>query len=108
MRNNFQITVEGRREGPVCEKAMEGLGKMLPRNFVVLAKNQMQFKDFMDVIGRTPMDAVFADQRDKVLGLKDPVVVQIGNYFEADNFVEVAKELETRGRLTNITVTDWR
>lgn len=108
MRNNFQITVEGRREGPVCEKAMEGLGKLLPKRFVVLAKNQAQFKDFMQVIQRSVFDGIYADEPDRVRGLQDPVVVCIGNYFEADSFVDVSKVLDTRGRITSVTVTDWR
>jgi hypothetical protein len=103
------ITIEGRREDLVCERAMEGLGKLLPERFIVLARTGAQFTDFMKVIKRPMRDGWYARDRDSLRGLpRDPCVVQIGNYFEADNFVEVNHQLETMGRLTNVTVTDWR
>ena len=109
MRNNFEIKVEGRRESEICDKAMEGLGRLLPARFIVLAKNRAMFYDFMSVIGRNRGDAVFADEAMKLKGLsRDPVVVQIGPYYEHSNFVEISHQLETMGRLTNVTVTDWR
>lgn len=87
---------------------MEGLGRLLPMRFLVLAKNPAQARDFLERIQRSPLQGVYVDSPDKVRGLRDPVVVQIGNYFEHPNFVEISHALDTRGRLTNVTVTDWR
>jgi hypothetical protein len=88
---------------------MEGLGRLLPAKFIVLAKNIRMFMDFMSVINRPTRDGIFANHADSLRGLaKDPVVVQIGHYYEHDEFVEISRVLDGLGRLTNVTVSDWR
>jgi hypothetical protein len=108
MRNNFEITIEGRRESDVCENAMLGLGRLLPERFFVLAKNYQQYQDFMRVIHRQEREGLYIGRPEVLFGTRDPVIVQIGHYYEHPEFVEFSKLLETRGRLTNVTVTDWR
>jgi hypothetical protein len=106
MRQNFEIKITGRRECEVCEDAMKALGRFLPRKFIVMAKNEAQAYDFMKTLDRS--NGVYVSEAEQLHGWRDPTVVQIGHFEDADNYVEIMTGLQTRGRITWVTVTDWR